>query len=84
VVEKIAPKDDEGEPTVLGTTVAPAEVPTSAASPDVLLGLAAGLVAGLVAGFGLGWLRESLDTRIRDADVLAEVTDRPVIGSVGV
>jgi polysaccharide biosynthesis transport protein len=83
VVEKIAPKDDDGKPTVLGTTVAPAETPTSAASPDVPLGLAAGLLGGLVAGFGLAWLRELLDTRIRDAEVLAEVTDRPLIGSVG-
>jgi capsular exopolysaccharide synthesis family protein len=83
VVEKIAPKDDDGAPTVLGTTVAPAEVPSSAASPDVPLALAVGFVAGLVAAFGLAWLREALDTRIRDADVLAEVTDRPLIGTVG-
>lgn len=83
VVEKIAPKDDGGKPTVHGTTVAPAEVPTAAASPDVPLGLAAGLVAGLVAGLAVAWLREALDTRIRDAAVVAEVTDQPLIGTVG-
>lgn len=82
VVERIAPKDDTGRATVVATTVAPAEVPAEAASPDVPLALIAGLVVGLLAGLGLAWLREALDTRVRDAEVVSELTDLPVVGSV--
>ena len=82
VVERIAPEDELGNPTVVATTVAPAEVPAGPASPNVPLVLAAGLVVGLLAGLGLAWLRESLDTRVRDAEVLAELTDLPLVGSI--
>jgi capsular exopolysaccharide synthesis family protein len=82
VVERIAPKDDTGQSTVLATTVAAAEVPAEPASPNVPLGLAAGLLMGLVVGSGVAWLREAADTRVRDADVVAQVTDLPVIGTV--
>ncbi len=82
VVERIAPQDEAGDPTVVATTVTPAEVPSAPASPDVPLVLAAGLVAGLLAGLGLAWLRETLDTRIADAEDVAEVTPLPVLGNV--
>ncbi len=82
VVERIAPQDEAGDPTVVATTVTPAEVPDAPASPDVPLLLAAGLAAGLLAGLGLGWLREALDTRLRDAEAVAEVTPLPVLGNV--
>ncbi|WP_448621145.1 polysaccharide biosynthesis tyrosine autokinase [Geodermatophilus sp. URMC 65] len=82
VVERIAPKDAAGNATVVATTVAPAEVPAEPASPNVPLALAAGLVVGLLAGLGLAWLREALDTRVRDAEVVSELTDLPVVGSV--
>jgi succinoglycan biosynthesis transport protein ExoP len=83
LVEDLVPENAEGEPTVQATTVAPAEVPTRAASPSPALHLAAGLLGGLVVGIGLAWAREVLDNRVRDADVLAQVTSLPVIGSIG-
>jgi succinoglycan biosynthesis transport protein ExoP len=83
VVEGIAPKDDDGKSTVAGTTVAPAGVPSTTASPNVPLDVAAGLVAGLLVGFGLAWLWEAVDTRVRDAEAVADVTDRPLLGAVG-
>ena len=82
VVERIAPKDDAGRSTVLATTVAAAEVPDGPASPDVPLAVAAGVLLGLAVGAGVAWLREAADTRVRDADVVAQVTDLPVIGTV--
>jgi capsular exopolysaccharide synthesis family protein len=84
LVEDLAPTNDQGSPTVRATTVAPADVPTGPASPDVVLALVLGLVAGLAAGVAAAFARAALDTRVRDADVLAEVTSRPVIGTVGV
>ncbi|MGY1708524.1 polysaccharide biosynthesis tyrosine autokinase [Geodermatophilus sp. SYSU D00758] len=82
VVEEVAPANAAGEPTVVATTVSPAEVPSSPASPDVPLAVAVALVAGLVAGCGLAWARDSLDTRVRDAAGVAEVSASPLIGSV--
>lgn len=82
-VEGLAPEDAGGEPTVQATTVAPAEVPVRPASPNTTLDALAGLVAGLVLGCALLLLRESLDTRVRDAETLAALTDRPLIGTVG-
>lgn len=83
LVEDLAPANSDGDPTVRATTVAPAEVPQAAASPDVLLTLALSLLGGLAAGAAAGFLRAALDTRIRDAGVLAEVTDRAVVGTIG-
>lgn len=82
VVEDIAPVDEAGDPTVEATTVAPAEVPAAPVSPDVPLIVAVGVTLGLLAGLGLAWLREALDTRVRDAGVVAELTDLPVVGNV--
>jgi polysaccharide biosynthesis transport protein len=84
VVEKLAPTDDGGRPTVRSTTVAEAEIPGEPASPNVPLVLAAALLAGLILGGGLALLREVLDTRVRDAEVLAQVTPTPLIGTVGI
>jgi succinoglycan biosynthesis transport protein ExoP len=82
VVEDVAPKDDAGAATVVATTVAPARVPISPASPDVPLSFGVALVLGLIAGLGVAWAREAVDTRLRDADGLALLTDRPVIGTI--
>jgi capsular exopolysaccharide synthesis family protein len=82
MVEGIAPKDAAGRATVAATTVAPATVPSVPSSPDVPVSLAAAVVIGLLAGLALAWVREAADTRVRDAAVLAQVTDLPVIGTI--
>ena len=81
-VERLSPEDASGRPTVQATTVAPAEVPTASSAPAVGLGLMVGLLLGLLAGVGCAWARELLDTRVRDAEDLAELTTRPVIGTI--
>jgi polysaccharide biosynthesis transport protein len=84
VVEDLAPEDDEGRPTVSAATVTPAQEPDGPASPDPLLDLAAGLLAGLLLGYALAHGRDVLDSRVRDAAVVEEVTALPVIGTLGV
>jgi polysaccharide biosynthesis transport protein len=84
VVEDLAPEDDEGRPTVSAATVTPAQEPDGPAAPDPLLDLAVGLAAGLLLGCALAWGRDALDSRVRDAAVVAEVTDLPVVGTLGV
>ncbi|MCW2900611.1 MAG: capsular exopolysaccharide family [Streptosporangiaceae bacterium] len=82
VVEGVAPRNAQGKPTVRAVTVAPAQVPTAPSSPKVPLDLAVGLVAGLLAGLAGAYARERLDTRVRDADVVAQLTPLPVIASI--
>ncbi|MCZ2819106.1 polysaccharide biosynthesis tyrosine autokinase [Modestobacter sp. VKM Ac-2977] len=81
-VEQLAPEGADGEPTVRATTVAPAEVPRSAATPNTPLDLATGLAVGLLLGLGWVWARSTLDNRVRDAATLAELTAHPLIGTI--
>lgn len=52
-------------------------------SPRRGLNLAAAFVIGLMLGIGLAIARELLDRTIRTADHVAEVTDAPVLASIG-
>ena len=83
VVEDVAPKDSEGRSTVRATTVAMAEVPSFAVSPDAPLDLVIGLLVGLLVGLGGAYARELTDNRVRDAEVIAEITAAPILGSIG-
>ncbi|MGY1854925.1 polysaccharide biosynthesis tyrosine autokinase [Modestobacter sp. SYSU DS0290] len=83
VIEEVAPAGTEGRATVRVTTVAPAAVPEFASSPNTRVNVAAGLVLGLALGLLCAWLRETLDTRVRDQAGLAKVTQLPLIGSIG-
>ncbi|MGY1831495.1 polysaccharide biosynthesis tyrosine autokinase [Geodermatophilus sp. SYSU D01180] len=82
VVEDFAPKDSDGQATVRVTMVAPAEVPSAPISPDVPLILGLGLLVGLASGCAVAWLREAVDTRVRDARSVQELTDAPVLGRI--
>jgi len=90
VVEELSPStvDAEGatvdESAVEGTVVAPATAPTSPSSPNVLLNLAAGVVLGLGLGVLVAVGSDGLDTRVRGAEDVAELTRTPVIGTLGV
>ncbi|MGY1601013.1 polysaccharide biosynthesis tyrosine autokinase [Geodermatophilus sp. SYSU D00815] len=90
VVEDLSPStvDAEGatvdESAVEVTVVTPATAPESPSSPNVLLNLAAGAVLGLGLGVLLAVGRDVLDTRVRGAEDVAEVTRTPVIGALGV
>ena len=84
-VEELSPANPTtDEPTVSVTVVRPAEVPTSASSPNTALNLGAGAVLGLGLGIFLALAREALDTRVRRAEDVAELTRTPVLGSLGV
>jgi capsular exopolysaccharide synthesis family protein len=82
VVEDVAPENELGRPTVRATTVAPAEVPESPASPNIPVNVVAGLVGGLLLGVAVAVVRDGLDNRVRDAEVAAEVTSVPVVGVI--
>jgi chain length determinant protein EpsF len=62
--------------------LAPAAVPTEAASPKLLLNLLFGLFVGFVCGIGAALLRELTDRRVRDGDELIELLGVPVLGRI--
>ena len=83
VVRDVSPTDPLGGAGALKVSVVtPASVPSSPSSPNTVLNLAAGVVLGLTLGVLAALARETFDTRVRDAGVLAELTDLPVLGSV--
>jgi polysaccharide biosynthesis transport protein len=89
VVEELAPSTVvEGtavaESAVEVTVVSPATTPTAPSSPNVLLNLAAGAVLGLGLGVLMALARDALDTRVRGAEAVAQLTRSPVIGTLGV
>ncbi len=85
VVEDLAPAGvDSARPSVEVTVVAPAEVPRSPSSPDVLLNTVAGIVLGLGFGVLAALGREALDTRVRAAEQVTALTGRPVVATLGV
>lgn len=51
-------------------------------SPKTTLNVALGAVLGLLLGLGLAVLREALDTRVRSADNLREIADKPILGVI--
>jgi polysaccharide biosynthesis transport protein len=62
--------------------VEPAEVPTSAVSPDPLRNTVIGAVLGLVIGFAFAIWLERRDQRMRDAHDLEAALGRPILGRI--
>lgn len=83
-VERLSPKDADGVASVQAEIVAPATVERSPVSPNISLNFAAGILAGLLAGVGFAFVRETLDTRVRDAADVQAITEVPLLGVIGV
>ena len=81
-VAELSPDRTDGSDSVQATVLAPAQIPTDPASPNVLRSLAIGLALGLVLGLGVALLRNVLDTKVRsEADVRA-LTDSSILGVI--
>lgn len=64
-------------------TVAEAQVPSTPSEPNALRNIAAALAAGLLLGWGLAFLRNLLDSRVRTPEDAARVTTTlPSLGTV--
>ncbi|MGO4692090.1 polysaccharide biosynthesis tyrosine autokinase [Glaciibacter sp. 2TAF33] len=64
------------------TTIQPALVPETPASPNVPLGIVLGFIAGLAIGILLAVVRNLLDTRIHSLRDVELVTDAPMLGAI--
>ena len=67
---------------VQAQTIVAASVPGSPSSPDVPRNLALALLAGLFLGIGFALLRHNLDTRVRTAKDLADMSGHPVLATI--
>ena len=67
---------------VQATTIAPAQVPEDASSPNIPLNLAIGVIVGLLLGLGVAVLRHVLDTKVRNENDVRGMTDSPILGVV--
>jgi succinoglycan biosynthesis transport protein ExoP len=82
-VAQLSPGSSSSKDTITVTTVSPATVPTSQASPSRTLNVGGGVLLGLLAAVAFAVLREVLDTRVRTSDDVRRTTDTPVLGTVG-
>ncbi len=80
-VSSLAPKNSAGQATVQANIITPATIPTARTSPRVAMNLALGLLVGALVGVGQAVLRRVLDTKVRTAEDVAQVTDVPVVGA---
>jgi capsular exopolysaccharide synthesis family protein len=82
VAGRLSPDRPDGTESVRATTLAPAIVPTSPSSPDVVRNLALGALLGLLMGVGAALARESLDTKLRSEADLRATVDAPLLGAI--
>jgi capsular exopolysaccharide synthesis family protein len=82
VVREIAPTSADSTPTVKAEVIDRAVVPRVQALPNKTRDAAIGLLIGFLLGVLIAIAVTALDTRIRSADALARVLDRPVIGTM--
>jgi capsular exopolysaccharide synthesis family protein len=78
----LSPRTGGGGPSVDAAVVATAQPPAYASSPNTRRNLLAGLLGGLLAGVLAAYVREMLDTSIRDSAALGAVSGLPVLASI--
>lgn len=71
-----------GESPVQISTIEEAVVPAEPYGPNLPLNLTLGFVLGLAVGLGLAALRAALDTRLRSANDLRQITELPTLGAI--
>jgi receptor protein-tyrosine kinase len=81
--EEIETIGEDGESQIALTVTYPPEYDGDPVSPDWILNLVAGGLIGLLLGLALAVSRELLDRTVRTADHIGEVTEAPVLASIG-
>ena len=82
VADKLAPARSDGRNAVQVTVLAPASVPGSPSAPQIPLYLGIAAALGLVLGVVIALLRDALNSKIRSAREVRDVTDRPILGMI--
>ncbi|UZN04299.1 polysaccharide biosynthesis tyrosine autokinase [Cellulomonas sp. S1-8] len=72
----------QGQPSIVVSSVAPAVAPGSPSSPDVTANVLVGTFAGFLVGLGFVLLRSALDSRVRTVADARRLTSSPVLGEI--
>jgi capsular exopolysaccharide synthesis family protein len=84
LVQKLETPPGSSSPTVWIEVIAGPRLAEEPVAPQPLRNTGLGLVLGLVLGIGAAVLREVLDTSVKTASALAELTGAPVLSTVPV
>lgn len=82
LVEELETPRGETTAVVKATLIDDAQVARSPVAPQPLRNLALAGVLGLLLGIGLAVARELLDTSVKGAEDVAEITSAPVLGNI--
>lgn len=82
IVEELEKPEGQAPSLVKIEPVQSASVPSQPITPRVPLNVALGALVGLAVGLGIAVLRQVADTKIRSTHDIAQITDRPVIGTI--
>nr|WP_216658605.1 polysaccharide biosynthesis tyrosine autokinase [Nocardioides sp. zg-1230] len=82
LVEELETPRGETTAVVKATLIDDAQVARTPVAPQPLRNLALAGVLGLLLGIGLAVARELLDTSVKGADDIAEITTAPVLGNI--
>ncbi|KAB1639115.1 MULTISPECIES: tyrosine-protein kinase domain-containing protein [Pseudoclavibacter] len=82
IVNELEKPDGDAASLVKIEPVQSAAVPSSPVSPRVPLNIGAGALVGLVIGIAIAVVRQLVDGKIRSTHDIAQITDRPVIGTI--
>lgn len=78
----LAPKDQNGDPSVVMSTVKAAAPPSTPTSPQTSRNILLGAFTGLLVGIGLSFLRTALDTRVRNGAEVVEAAKVPLLAEI--
>lgn len=79
---KLSNTHNNGTDAVKATILAPAQVPTAPSSPNIPRNIGIGVVLGIVLGLVVALVRNALETKIRSAQDIERLTDKPVLGTI--
>ena len=82
IVNELEKPDGASPSLVKIEPVQSAQIPATPIAPRVPLNVVLGALVGLALGIGIAVLRQLVDSKVRSTHDIAQITDRPVIGTI--
>ena len=82
-IDRLVPVSTNSKKALAVTLVMPASAPLSQSAPDTSRNILAGIVLGLIVGVLIMVLRQRIESRVEGAAALAELTNAPLLASIG-